>query len=141
MLEKPPPIGRGHRTLQRDPGALDGLGQVLGNVLVIFFVGVGAGGEALPLELDAGGFQNANGSRWITSGPIPSPGINVTLWLMDIIFSCCGWIGWTLLALSILPRRSLMPRPIRPGLSLGVSLCLSRSFSSLMNSCTSLKSR
>ena len=53
---------RRDRPFQADTGALDGLGQLLRNVLVIFLEGLGAGGEGLPLELDAGGFQNANAS-------------------------------------------------------------------------------
>ncbi len=40
---------------------LDGVDQLLGNVLAILLVGVGAGGEALPFELHAGSFQDANG--------------------------------------------------------------------------------
>jgi hypothetical protein len=33
-----------------------------GNVLAVNFEGLGAGGEALPLELNAGSFKNANHS-------------------------------------------------------------------------------
>ncbi len=51
---------RRHRAFQPDVRALNGFGQLFWDVLVVFLEGFGAGGIALPLELDAGGFQNAN---------------------------------------------------------------------------------
>src|SRR5712671_6402784 len=53
---------RSHRTLQADAGTLDRLGQFLGNVLFVFFEGLGASRETLPLKFDASCFQNADGS-------------------------------------------------------------------------------
>ncbi len=52
--------GRGDRAFQRHAGALDGFDQLLGDVLVIFGKGVGPGRIALPLKLDAGGFQDSD---------------------------------------------------------------------------------
>src|SRR5271156_1359881 len=51
---------RRHRAFQSDAGALDGLAEFLGNVFVVLLKGLGAGGEALPFEFDAGGFEHAN---------------------------------------------------------------------------------
>ena len=52
---------RGYRALQADVRALDRLRQLFRDVFVIFLVGFGAGRVAFPLELDAGGFQDADG--------------------------------------------------------------------------------
>ena len=41
--------------------ALDGLREFFGDVLVVLFVGFGAGGETFPLKLDAGSFQYPDG--------------------------------------------------------------------------------
>ena len=52
--------GRRDRPLQRHAVALDGFVERGGNVFAENLEGLGAGGEALPLKLDAGGFKNAN---------------------------------------------------------------------------------
>ena len=52
--------GRGDRSLERDFVALDGVVERGGNVFAEDFEGLGAGGEALPLPLDASGFENAH---------------------------------------------------------------------------------
>ena len=52
--------GRSHRPLQRHAVALDRLVERGGNVLAVDLEGLGPGGKALPLQLDAGGFENAN---------------------------------------------------------------------------------
>ncbi len=57
---KPAADGRCHRPFQADVRPFDRLGQLFRNVLVIFLESFGAGGEALPFEFDAGGFQDAN---------------------------------------------------------------------------------
>ena len=69
MLEKPPPTGVVTGPFRpRWVRSIDSVSS-LGMYSLILFVGFGAGGEALPLELDAGGFQNADGGL-TTSGPI-----------------------------------------------------------------------
>src|ERR1035441_2049184 len=71
--------GRGHGPLQSDAGALDRFAEFFGNVIVILLKGFGASGEAFPFEFNAGSFNHAN--RGLDdSGPIPSPGMSVTLW-------------------------------------------------------------
>src|SRR5580765_11886 len=52
---------RGHRTLQSDPGALDGLIQFFWDVFPVALERLGSGHERFPLELDASGFENADG--------------------------------------------------------------------------------
>ena len=53
--------GRRYRALQRHTVALDRLIERNGNVFAMNLEGLGAGGEALPIEFDAGGFENADG--------------------------------------------------------------------------------
>src|SRR6185369_5300380 len=53
---------RSHRTFESDTRALDGFMQGLRNVFLVLLVGFRAGFELLPLELDASGFEHANGS-------------------------------------------------------------------------------
>ncbi len=60
MLLNPPPIGVVTGPFKRDLVALDGVVEVGGNVLAEDLEGLGAGGEALPLPLDAGGFKDAD---------------------------------------------------------------------------------
>src|SRR5208282_765784 len=52
--------GRGYWAFQSDAGALDGIAEFFGNVFVVFLKRFGAGGETLPFELDAGGFDHTN---------------------------------------------------------------------------------
>ena len=52
--------GRGDRALQRDFVALDRFVKRGGDVFAEDFEGLGAGGKALPLPLDAGSFEDAN---------------------------------------------------------------------------------
>ena len=51
----------GDGALQSDAGALDGFVQLFRNVLLVFLVGLGAGGEGFPIELEAGSFEDTNG--------------------------------------------------------------------------------
>ena len=60
MLLKPPPMGVVTGPLSATLVALDGFVERGGNVLAVDLEGFGAGGEALPLELDAGGFEDAD---------------------------------------------------------------------------------
>ena len=69
------------RPLEPDVRALDRLGQFLRDVFLVLRVGFGAGGETLPLELDAGASRMRT-LACTTSGPMPSPGINVTVYAM-----------------------------------------------------------
>ncbi len=69
--------GRGYRPLECDLIVLDGLVERGGDVLAEDFKGFGSGSVALPLELDAGGF-NMRTTACVTSGPMPSPGMSVT---------------------------------------------------------------
>ena len=50
------------RPFERDAGALNRVEQALGDVLVVLLIGVGAGCERFPFELDSGRLQDANGS-------------------------------------------------------------------------------
>ena len=52
--------GRGHRPLQSDPGAFDGLDQFLGNIFVVLGERLGPYLKDFPIELHPGGFQNAH---------------------------------------------------------------------------------
>src|SRR6266568_167901 len=52
--------GGGDGALERDLIAFDGLAEIRGDVFAEDFKGFGAGGEALPLPLDAGGFEDAD---------------------------------------------------------------------------------
>ena len=52
--------GGGDGALERDAVALDGFVEGGGDVLAVDLEGFGAGGEALPLEFDAGGFEDAD---------------------------------------------------------------------------------
>ena len=60
MLLKPPPMGVVTGPFERDLVALDRFVEGGGNVFAEDFEGLGAGGEALPLPLDAGGFEDAD---------------------------------------------------------------------------------
>ena len=60
MLLKPPPMGVVTGPFERDLVALDGFVERGGDVFAEDFEGLGAGGEALPLEFDAGGFEDAD---------------------------------------------------------------------------------
>ena len=53
--------GRGHRPLQGDAGALNRFDDLFGDVLPVLLESVGAYGEGFPFELDAGGFEDADG--------------------------------------------------------------------------------
>ena len=52
---------RGHRPLQPNTGALDGVDQLFWDVFPILFISLSSGFVNLPLELHARGFQNAHG--------------------------------------------------------------------------------
>jgi hypothetical protein len=52
--------GSGDGPLERDLVALDGFVERGGNVFAVNFESLGAGGVALPLEFDAGGFKDAD---------------------------------------------------------------------------------
>ncbi len=51
---------RRHRTLQSDARSLDRIVEVLRNVFLVFLESLGASHEGFPLELEAGGFENAD---------------------------------------------------------------------------------
>ena len=129
--------GRGHRPFQRHPGALDGLDQLLGNVLVIFGKGVGPGCKALPLKLPRRWLPEHGLPRQYTSGPIPSPGINVTLCAIRPRLNSYQRF-WNY---SLAVRCLLRSAAASAALASRTSLERRRSCSSDMNSCTSLKSR
>src|SRR4029077_521511 len=54
--------GRGHGTLQSDPGAFDGFAEFFGNVFLVLLKGFGAGGKTFPFEFDSSGFEHAHRS-------------------------------------------------------------------------------
>ena len=107
--------------------ALDGLRQFFGDVLVIFFEGFGAGREALPFELDAGSFQDADG-RVHHLGTDAVAGNQRD-------FMCHSLRRFADCRNSSRPDLRFAARLAR------LSLVSSSSFSSAMNSRTSLKSR
>ena len=55
--------GRGDGALERDMGALEGVNQFLGKILVVLLESIGAGFLALPLKLHPGGFEDAHRGR------------------------------------------------------------------------------
>jgi len=91
--------------LQRHTVALDRLIERNGNVFAMNLEGLGAGGEALPIEFDAGGFENADG-HVRNFGPMPSPGIKVTLCAF-----VCGIVSSFAIALSASCLRALLVSP------------------------------
>ena len=52
--------GGGDGAFEADVGALDGIVEFLGNVFLVLRVSFGASGKTFPLELEVGGFENAN---------------------------------------------------------------------------------
>jgi len=53
---------RSDRAFERDARALDRFGEFLGNVLFVFFVGLGPSLNGFPFKFQAGGFEDANDS-------------------------------------------------------------------------------
>ena len=77
-LRKPVPDRRGDRALDGDLVLADGLEHVLGQRGAVLVHHVGAGLGDLPLDVDAGGLDHAR-HRLVSSGPMPSPGMRVTV--------------------------------------------------------------
>ena len=78
MLANPPPIGRGDRPFQRHTRALDRFVELFGNVFVVFFVRLGAGLKVSHSNLTPVASRMRT-VAWVTSGPMPSPGMRVIL--------------------------------------------------------------